>query len=121
MGLLAAGQAMLQRVMAAEGHSGTYTRGAVSRDVSVMITGPEETVAEAKGRVTQFGEEDLCLSVAELAGLFPPLRGDLITLTIGTVDHRWRVSAGKEGRLFDWLDARRSRIAIHGVYDGVAT
>jgi len=128
MGLLATAMTHLATVMQTEGQAITYTRGAVSlntaRDgtspLKAMLDAPQEAGGNTDWQTTTFGERDFGIELADLGELSLPARGDKITLTSNGTTYQWTVTPASTGALFDWLDSRRLRIAVHTIFDGEA-
>lgn len=120
MGLMATGQTWLQTQMEAESVSITYLRGATSLSFGANPDAANEAGLNASGQIITFGERDWAFALAELATLTPPSpqTGDKIRWVIGTQTHEWRVQPLAAGPLFDDLDTRRGRIALHTIYGG---
>lgn len=120
MGLLSSGQSWLQTQMDAEGIPISYIRGAITLSFNACPDGADEAGLNGLGQIVTFGERDWCFPLSKLATLTPakPAQGDKIRATIGSVVYEWIVQPKGAGPLFDDLDNRRSRIAVHTVFHG---
>lgn len=126
MGLLASGQAWLQTVCESESQTITYRRSTTAlTGIKANPDEPDQTSVDTfgPGATLALAKRDWVLAWSELSTLTPsePQDGDQIDLVIGATTHRWTVRSNETGRTFQEQDNRRSRIAVHTVYDGPVT
>jgi len=120
MGLLSTGQTWLQTQMESESIPITYLRGITTLSFGANPDGANEAGLNASGQIITYGERDWAFALAELATLTPalPQQGDKIRCVIGSTTHEWRVQPLSSGPLYDDLDTRKGRIAVHTIYAG---
>lgn len=109
MGLLADGQTWLKDVMSSEGQTITITRGATSVSLKSMPDDPQEGEINKEGLVVQLTSRMFAVNVVDLGALGMPQANDKITWGSTT----FQVLPINDGRCYEFLDNRNSRISIH--------
>ena len=100
---------MLAGIMSAEGQTIAITRGSTTVSLVAMPDDPQEGELGKDGLIVQMTSRMFAVSITDLGALGMPQANDRITWGAMT----FQVLPINDGRCYEWMDNRNSRIAIH--------